>query len=34
VAIVSLLAGLDPEGARQRLAEAGGVVRRAVEPGP
>jgi N-acetylmuramic acid 6-phosphate etherase len=33
VAIVSLLAGLDPEEARARLAGAGGVVRRAVEPG-
>lgn len=31
VAIVSLLTGLDAEGARTRLAEAGGVVRRAVE---
>jgi N-acetylmuramic acid 6-phosphate etherase len=31
VAIVSLLTGLDAEGARTRLAEAGGIVRRAVE---
>ena len=31
VAIVSLLAGLDPDAARARLAGAGGVVRRAVE---
>jgi N-acetylmuramic acid 6-phosphate etherase len=32
VAIVSLLAGLEPGEARARLADAGGVVRRAVEP--
>jgi N-acetylmuramic acid 6-phosphate etherase len=32
VAIVSLLAGLEPDAARARLADAGGVVRRAVEP--
>jgi len=32
VAIVSLLAGLEPDEARTRLADAGGVVRRAVEP--
>jgi len=31
VAIVSLLTGLDAESARTRLAEAGGIVRRAVE---
>jgi N-acetylmuramic acid 6-phosphate etherase len=34
VAIVSLLAGIEPDEARQRLADAGGVVRRAVEPRP
>jgi N-acetylmuramic acid 6-phosphate etherase len=33
VAIVSLLVGLEPDEARARLADAGGVVRRAVEPG-
>ena len=34
VAIVALLAGLDPDAARARLADAGGVVRRALwEPG-
>ena len=33
VAIVSLLVGLGPDEARARLADAGGVVRRAVEPG-
>ena len=32
VAIVSLLTGAEPDEARRRLAEAGGVVRRAVEP--
>lgn len=32
VAIVSLLAGLEPEAARIRLVEAGGVVRRALAP--
>jgi N-acetylmuramic acid 6-phosphate etherase len=32
VAIVSLLTGLDADSARGRLAEAGGFVRRAVEP--
>jgi N-acetylmuramic acid 6-phosphate etherase len=32
VAIVSLLTGADPEEARRRLADAGGVVRRTVEP--
>ncbi len=31
VAIVSLLSGLDPEGARSRLQEAGGVVRRSLD---
>ena len=31
VAIVALLAGLDAESARAKLAEAGGVVRRALE---
>jgi len=31
---VSLLTGTDPDEARRRLADAGGVVRRAVEPGP
>jgi N-acetylmuramic acid 6-phosphate etherase len=34
VAIVSLLTGVEPDEARRRLADAGGVVRRAVEPGP
>ena len=34
VAIVSLLTGTDPDVARRRLADADGVVRRAVEPGP
>ena len=34
VAIVSLLNGLEPDEARRRLVDAGGVVRRAVEPGP
>lgn len=33
VAIVSLLAGVEPDEARARLADAGGVVRRAVEHG-
>ncbi len=33
VAVVSLLAGVEPDDARTRLADAGGVVRRAVEPG-
>jgi N-acetylmuramic acid 6-phosphate etherase len=33
VAVVSLLTGLGPDDARRRLADAGGVVRRAVEPG-
>jgi N-acetylmuramic acid 6-phosphate etherase len=33
VAIVSLLTGLEPDDARRRLADAGGVVRRAMEPG-
>ena len=33
VAVVSLLTGLDPDEARRRLADTGGVVRRAVEPG-
>ena len=32
VAIVSLLTGREPDEARRRLADAGGVVRRAVEP--
>jgi N-acetylmuramic acid 6-phosphate etherase len=32
VAIVSLLAGIDPAAARERLDEAGGAVRRALEP--
>jgi N-acetylmuramic acid 6-phosphate etherase len=32
VAIVSLLAGVDPDGARQRLSGSDGVVRRALEP--
>jgi N-acetylmuramic acid 6-phosphate etherase len=32
VAIVSLLTGADPDEARRRLADAGGVLRRAVEP--
>jgi N-acetylmuramic acid 6-phosphate etherase len=32
VAIVSLLTGAEPDEARRRLADAGGVVRRAVEP--
>jgi N-acetylmuramic acid 6-phosphate etherase len=34
VAIVSLLVGVEPDEARRRLADAGGVVRRAVEPRP
>jgi N-acetylmuramic acid 6-phosphate etherase len=34
VAIVSLLTGTEPDESRRRLADAGGVVRRAVEPGP
>jgi N-acetylmuramic acid 6-phosphate etherase len=33
VAVVSLLTDLGPDDARRRLADAGGVVRRAVEPG-
>jgi len=33
MAVVSLLTGLGPDDARRRLADAGGVVRRAVEPG-
>jgi N-acetylmuramic acid 6-phosphate etherase len=33
VAVVSLLTGLEPDDARRRLADAGGVVRRVVEPG-
>jgi N-acetylmuramic acid 6-phosphate etherase len=33
VAVVSLLTGLEPDDARGRLADAGGVVRRAVGPG-
>ena len=32
VAVVSLLTGREPDEARRRLADAGGVVRRAVEP--
>jgi N-acetylmuramic acid 6-phosphate etherase len=32
VAIVSLLAGVDPDEARQRLTASDGVVRRALEP--
>jgi N-acetylmuramic acid 6-phosphate etherase len=32
VAIVSLLAGVEPEVARARLARAGGAVRQALEP--
>jgi N-acetylmuramic acid 6-phosphate etherase len=32
VAIVSLLSAVDPDEARRRLADAGGVVRRAVQP--
>jgi N-acetylmuramic acid 6-phosphate etherase len=32
VAIVALLTGADPDEARRRLADAGGVLRRAVEP--
>jgi N-acetylmuramic acid 6-phosphate etherase len=34
VAIVSLLTGADPDEARRRLDDAGGVVRRALEPAP
>jgi N-acetylmuramic acid 6-phosphate etherase len=34
VAIVSLLAGVEADEARRRLVQAGGVVRRAVEPRP
>ena len=32
MAIVSLLAGVEPEEARARLTRAGGVVRQALEP--